>query len=74
MILKLRKPKFIEPKTLGRCPNTPRFFVKNRVKLLIKYRDESHGIFGLSINLTLISLLPEEGGKQSEPDEGKIRK
>ena len=46
---------------------------KNRVKLLVKYRDKSHGILRLIINLPLISLLPGEGGKRSEPDEGKIR-
>ena len=40
-------------KTLGLCPNTPRFFEKNRVKLLIKYRDKSHGILRLIINLLL---------------------
>ena len=40
-------------KTLGRCPNTPRFFEKNRVKLLVKYRDESHGIFDIKYKFTV---------------------
>ena len=58
----------------GTLSHTLRFFEKNRVKLLVKYRDSSR-YFGNKYKLPILSLLLGEGAEAvGEADEGKIRK